>query len=151
MEAGDLLFFAPFDERRHGHQNVTVRSVGRKWITLTNGRRVDKETMRVDGGVHSSPGKCWPSKAAWEGYRALRDFYQTFRRQLESNFELPEGVTPARMVVAAGALKMREPDPVEAMTAALEAMQLARTQTIGAIVREDLDRAIGKLEALLKP
>jgi hypothetical protein len=66
MKTGDKLWFVHNDRRayRKGYE-VEVLSIGRKWATLSNHERINIETMWADGRQYSSPGRCWPSKAAY--------------------------------------------------------------------------------------
>lgn len=37
---------------------LTIERVGRRWLTLDNGYRVDRQTLIADGGGYVSPGRC---------------------------------------------------------------------------------------------
>ena len=39
-------------------QIVRVEKVGHKWIHTSNGKRLYRESLQVDGGSFSSPGRC---------------------------------------------------------------------------------------------
>lgn len=68
LEVGQELWYVPADSRYVDRSKfVKVTKLGRKWVALDHeGYRIDPETLWVDGGQYSSPGRCWPSKEAWE-------------------------------------------------------------------------------------
>ena len=53
------------NDRREGQSWITIEKVGRKWLTMDYGARVDKETLEVDGGQYSSPAKCYLTKCEY--------------------------------------------------------------------------------------
>lgn len=57
----------------------TVVKAGRRWATLSNGHRADKETWLVDGGEYASPGTLWPDAKAHEAWVKVVSEYQKFR------------------------------------------------------------------------
>ncbi len=61
---------------------VTVTKVGRKWATLSNGQRIDIETLAVDGGQYVSPGQCYESQHVYEQAMALHIAWQKFTRDV---------------------------------------------------------------------
>lgn len=61
---GDTLYCVYFNRR--SPQTVTITKVGRKWLHLSNGYRADIDTLILDGGEYSSPGKCWMSQAEYK-------------------------------------------------------------------------------------
>jgi hypothetical protein len=60
-QPGDIGWFVPYDKRERQYE-VIVKSVTRKWVTVDRGMRFDRETGRVDGARHPSPGRVWKSK-----------------------------------------------------------------------------------------
>lgn len=64
LQIGQELFWV--GSQRHSPNGiVTVTKVGRKWATLSNDHRIDLETHRADGGGYQSPGRTYPSEAAY--------------------------------------------------------------------------------------
>lgn len=87
FKVGDELIFRP-SERRQPQRKVTVESVGRKWVMLSDGNRVDKESGVVDGGKYSSPGKVWTEEAWREhSYRAIQ--WGIIKEAVYGRFEPP--------------------------------------------------------------
>jgi hypothetical protein len=85
---------------------VTVEKVGRVWLTLSNGQRVDKLTLKADGGSWASPGTCWPSKAEYDETVRLRTAWMSLRKQLNDSWEAPNNVTVEDIKAAAVYLKL---------------------------------------------
>lgn len=72
LTVGQKLWYVPSDSRYAGQAcEVTVERIGRKWANISHGYRIDLADWWVDGGQHSSPGRCYASKEAWddEGHR----------------------------------------------------------------------------------
>lgn len=70
LTLGQKLWLAPAHSRR-GAYEVEVTKIGRRWAELSgNNGRVDMETLWLDGGEYSSPGRCWLSREEYEDYRA---------------------------------------------------------------------------------
>lgn len=104
LTKGQTLFFVPSHLRRREASDVEVTKVGRKWAQLSNGHRIDVETMRVDGGGYTSPGRCWVSREDYErevlrnqAWRALRDAIGAF---------VPNGVSLEDIAAARALLKV---------------------------------------------
>jgi hypothetical protein len=74
LKVGQTLWYVPNNYGRHPQQGrtVTVEKVGRKWAYIDHNERVDIKTMWVDGGQYSSPGKCYPSKEAYDNMVACQ-------------------------------------------------------------------------------
>lgn len=80
LEVGQKLWYVP----NYGHaREVTITTVGRKWATFDAlRRRVDVETLKVDGGNYDSPGRCYQSREEYEEKVALQIAWDTLRRQI---------------------------------------------------------------------
>jgi len=90
LTTGQKLWLVP--ARGHAQpREVDVEKIGRKWATLSGSEgRIDLETLRVDGGGLSSPGRCYLDEAAWNAdqrtelvWRALVDKLWRFNRDPE--------------------------------------------------------------------
>lgn len=82
FKAGDRLFYVPNDygrpRRFEKTRDLVVVKVGRRWIECRDPQhhetsawrmRFDRESLAADAGGYSSPGRAWPSEAAWRTYR----------------------------------------------------------------------------------
>jgi hypothetical protein len=69
MQVGQQLWWVPAHRHNGDPRHVTITKVARKWVTLDNGYRIDKDRMVADGGQYSSPGRCYYSKALHEEER----------------------------------------------------------------------------------
>ena len=98
---GQELYFewSPYSRRRGGGETVTITRVGRKWMELSNGHRVDKVRLVADGRGYSSPGTAYVSRADREAQVRLLDAWRTLRVRMEV---MPgDGVTTERIAEAA--------------------------------------------------
>jgi hypothetical protein len=100
LSVGQKLWFVPYEHRRNPPHDVTVTKVGRKWATLDNGHRIDVETWQADGGDCSSPGKCYPDRAAWENEQDRQAAWNVLRRAVGDTWRPPAGVTVEGVVEA---------------------------------------------------
>lgn len=104
MIAGQELWFVPQESRRPPYA-VTIKQVGRKWLHLSNGERIDKATLIADGHGYSSPGTAYPSREIYEGRIALQNAWIEFARKVEKTWlRAPPGVTLAQIQNAERAL-----------------------------------------------
>ena len=82
MKVGDKLYFVYSGSCPSAPKAVTVLAVGRKWGKLSNGYRIDLQTLRADDGQYPSPGRAWhsekehdnsPAATLWKMFRILVD------------------------------------------------------------------------------
>ena len=85
---GQTLWFVPSDLRWNQPYEVKIEIVGRKWMTLSNSRRIDIDTMRCEGF-----GMCYLSKEAYEEDIALGEAWQKFKRRVDLTWNAPKGAT----------------------------------------------------------
>lgn len=97
-----------FNYRGWGGSEVTVRKVGRKWVQLSNGYRVDKETGAADGGQYFSPGTAYPSKEDWIRKQRRQEAWTVLRLVIDQTYSIPESVDLQSIEDAATALGLRE-------------------------------------------
>lgn len=74
FKVGDELFCVEHLHYGYGEVRCSqckVTKVGRKWIYLDNDHRMDKETMRLDGGDFNSPGRCYLSESDYRDRQAI--------------------------------------------------------------------------------
>lgn len=94
LVAGQELYFVPGIRRTAAPYTVTVKSVGRKWAKLEGYLgRISLETLEVDGGDYSSPGKCWVSAALYEKTAARRKAWDALRAHIREAYSPPENIT----------------------------------------------------------
>lgn len=101
LKVGDILWRVYHDKRRGDPSFVQVSKVGRKWADITwlghshvTGR-IDVETLRMDGGDHSSPGTCYRSKKDYEAKVDLQKAWEEMYRRL--CHIVPKGITLERI------------------------------------------------------
>jgi hypothetical protein len=97
LTVGQELWYVPADRRYLGGAcAVRVLKVGRKWAEVSsNLGRIDAQSLWVDGGKYSSPGRCWLSKEAWEAAEALNSAWSEFYRDMYGRHVPPDHVTVA--------------------------------------------------------
>ena len=91
---GQELYWEPSrysNNRMNGGSMVTITKVGRKWLELSNGHRVDAATLIADPGKYSSPGTCYKDRAAREAVVAAEAAWSSLRHRM--NYNVPAGVT----------------------------------------------------------
>jgi hypothetical protein len=98
---GQRLYFEPcrFSNRKEAGALVTITKVGRKWLQLSNGFRVDAQTLIADGGKYSSPGTCYKDRAAREAVVAAEAAWSSLRHRMGCT--VPKGVSAQDIAHAA--------------------------------------------------
>ena len=104
-KVGDKLWWVGSDNKRT-QREVTVEKVGRVWLTLSNGHRVDKVTFKADAGEWTSPGTCWLSKDAYEHCARLLRAWTVLRCEVSNRWVIPNDVTLEDIKAAAMYLKL---------------------------------------------
>lgn len=106
LQVGQTLYYVANDRRdAHRDGGAEITKIGRQWATVCIAycnARVDLETLEVDGGNYSSPGRCYLSREAWElerkTERALDDFKVEVARLYATDITL-EQIDQARRVL----------------------------------------------------
>jgi hypothetical protein len=83
---GQELWFVPADSRHVASScSVKVLKIGRKWATVEEtgyGDQCNLESGWINHPGYSSPGRCWPSKEAWETERQRQAEWNNLQRRL---------------------------------------------------------------------
>jgi hypothetical protein len=89
---GQELYWEPsrYSSNRKDHGMVTITKVGRKWLELSNGCRVDAATLIADAGKYSSPGQCYRDRAAREEVVEAEAAWSSLRHRM--GYTVPKGV-----------------------------------------------------------
>lgn len=95
IKPGDKLYYVPSGNRNSKPSWVTVQKVGRKWITLPHQMRCDKETLVVDCGDYTSPGRCYRDVEKYAADRYLRTVADSVYRWFDVGF----GNNPRRLTL----------------------------------------------------
>lgn len=110
LEVGQKLWFVYNTysyrrlERAEGSE-VVVEKIGRNWAHLSDGHRINKESMVADGGKHSSPGRCYLSKEHYDAEIQLIRAWREFAQRVPM-YGVPKGVTIEDIKAAAALLKL---------------------------------------------
>lgn len=92
IKPGDKIV-AVFNELRYtpGHEIVEVLSTGRKWGKFRSRYRFDLETLEIDGGEYSSPGRCYLTMKEYEDEFNRNKEWEKIR--LRTGFKCPDHLT----------------------------------------------------------
>lgn len=88
--------------------DVGVLKVGRKWATLTNGRRIAVDTLRSEGDTSS---RCYGSREVYAAEQNLAAKWRELRHVLGGIYHPPRGVTIEQIEQAAALLQVSLPLP----------------------------------------
>lgn len=108
MEVGQQLWWVWTEKRRGDNKYVTVTKIGRKWVYVDKGYRLDPLTMRVDGEGYTSPATCYLSKEEYEKKRDLEAAWNGLRSRLRDAWAAPKGVTKEDVLQAARLLRLTD-------------------------------------------
>lgn len=95
FKAGDALWFV---STLRGNKSVTVKAVGRKWVTLAGlfeGQRiaVGDPTMTVEIPNYGRAGRCYLSEQQYIDELALEKAWDKFRLNVMGTWAAPDAVT----------------------------------------------------------
>ena len=91
-KVGDAVLYIPIG-KRFGKQAALITKIGRKWVYLNvGGYRFNKATGHVDGGEYSSPGRVYPSKAAYMEDIEREALWAKIRSHVVGLYNCPDGV-----------------------------------------------------------
>lgn len=108
LQVGDVLWYVPSDKRWDKPHAVTVEKVGRVWADLGRRFRIDKRTLVVDGRGYTSPGRCYWSKAEWNGIAERCKAWDHIKEAIRYGGP-PDGVTIEAIQAAANLLGVTLP------------------------------------------
>ena len=95
LEVGQKLWYVP-SENNGRSREIIIESVGRKWVKARFIGKIDINTLQVDGGKYSSPGKCYLSKEEYESYVNLCSAWRDLVTDLPL-YSLPKGMTQEKI------------------------------------------------------
>lgn len=93
-----------YTSEREGYE-VIVLSIGRKWVSIGDKMRFDKETMIVDGYEYSSPGRVYMSKDEYQIGVEIEKEWNNFRRLVNSQIRPPKNASLEIIAMAVKELK----------------------------------------------
>ena len=93
LQVGQKLYFPGSKFARE--RELTITWIGRIWATTERDReRLNLETLYIDGGAYSSPGRVWLSKAEWDAYANVQLAWNNLHARLrQQGYHCPEGMT----------------------------------------------------------
>lgn len=103
LQVGDTLWLV--EERRQPRQ-VRVEKIGRVWLTLSDGRRVDRRTLRPETSAFAT--SCFRTLEEYEEQTKLSRFWRLFRYALD--YKPAPGVTAEDVRQAAAILRISLPE-----------------------------------------
>lgn len=85
---------------------IKVLKIGRQWVHLERGYRVNKNSIYIDGAGYSSPGTIYESIEAWKETLALSEAWRDFSSMVDK-FNPPEGMTVEKIKAAMDLLGLK--------------------------------------------
>jgi hypothetical protein len=79
---------------------VSVMKIGRKWATISTDEKIDKITLSLQEGA----GSVWLSKDHYELSLIREKAWQAFRKLMDHQYRIPDGVSVNQIENAARAL-----------------------------------------------
>lgn len=86
FHVGQLLYWVNYERRMGPPSEVAIVKVGRRWLTLSNHKRVDRETLIEDS---DAPGLCYLSKAAHDAVEERQQAWSELKRRLWDSHNIP--------------------------------------------------------------
>lgn len=81
LSEGQAVWWVGSDPRdEKWAKTAVVTKIARKWATLDNGLRVDVSTGWADARGFNSPGRIWPSEAAWREFKRKGQLWHEINR-----------------------------------------------------------------------
>ncbi len=81
LHEGQEVYFV--SSRHHSKPvTITVLKVGRKWATLSNQYRADKDTWQIDSGGFGNRGTLWPDAEEYDIQTKVTKEYQRLPRDI---------------------------------------------------------------------
>ena len=91
LVTGQKLWWVPRNSTYRKPCEVVVVKVGRKWVQLDNGYRINAQTFEADGAGYSPPGVCYMNQAIYAAELALNQAWLSLQQALRG--PRPAGVT----------------------------------------------------------
>jgi hypothetical protein len=93
---GGTVYEVP--QQRYGDPRLMeIKSIGRKWVTLTNGDRFDPAgsdiRWPIDAGAYSPRAYAWINQAAYEDYMARDVVWKSLKRCIDRQHSVPSNMS----------------------------------------------------------
>jgi len=99
-KVGQKRYFESIIGRQRSDDHyLIVTHVGRKWVSLSFALgektlyKVTIDSVHLDGGDYTSPGRLWESKEACQAFHKIKMEWASLKRDIEYR-SVPEGLTP---------------------------------------------------------
>lgn len=96
-EVGQALYFVGTRRYNKEPRFVYIQKVGRKWLQLDNGNRVDIETLTADGAGFVSPGQAYLNQEVYKARVKLQNAWDAVRRRVDDARYVPPDMTVERI------------------------------------------------------
>lgn len=94
MSKDQQVWWAEREPRRQNLNGyVTVTGVGRKWVYLSNGERIDSLTWHADARGYASNGRVWLSEADWRAQCERQQAWRALRKAVDQLWHAPAGLS----------------------------------------------------------
>lgn len=112
IQVGQELVFVRNQTVHYGKteaQTVRVEKIGHKWVHISNGKRLHRESLRADGGNFNSPGQCYLSLQDYQNERAHTIAWGALKKAISNQYNAPAGVSTDQILQAMRLLGLAEP------------------------------------------
>lgn len=112
FEEGQELVYVPCrigNQSAREHRVVRVVKTGHKWIYISNGQRICRQSLRADGGNYSSPGRCYWSLEDYQKERDTITAWDALKTSVRNQQSVPAGLTSDQIQRAMKMLGFRAP------------------------------------------
>jgi len=101
LTVGQKLWFVPNrGQYYHKEHEVTVVTIGRKWVTVNGDIRfaIADKRMEIDAGNYPSPGRCYLSREDYENEQSIGKAWNELSNRIR--YSAPDGVTVEKIAEA---------------------------------------------------
>lgn len=112
IQVGQELVFVRNQTLHYGkteEQTVRVEKIGHKWVRISNGKRLHRETLEADGGNFNSPGRCYLSLHDYQKERDHKIAWGALKKAVSNQLVAPAGVSTDQIHQAMQLLGFVEP------------------------------------------
>jgi hypothetical protein len=86
FQVGQTVIFVGAHRHNAGAKEMKITKIGRKWLSLENGYRVDRETLAADGAGYVSPGRAYVTREEYEAKLALENEWEGLCKVIRSSY-----------------------------------------------------------------
>lgn len=96
LKVGQKLWFVGARGFRNEYE-VEIINVGRVYASISRAGRIFLDTLLVDGGGYSSPGRCYLSRDAWDAEKSRDLAWANIRSAISQQHSTPKDFDPIKL------------------------------------------------------